>query len=257
MDEEPPAGSKIIFGTMRLLDANRSVEQSADYFEALQDLGVRRLHSSLEYESFPLLVEVLKLLTRRAPHRRFRHMVKLAEPSFDDDDGFSARRFSSRIDDYRRKLAVDRLDDVQWMWRRKLDDDSGRISDFCNHAEAIGEAVEAQRRRGAIGRVFCFPYSPEFGVAAVQRDWTDGLAVYRNAEERAYEIALEDAAALGKTAIVIRPFFGGKLVESADPATLLAAALDGPAIEAAVLSTNSIAHMRALLSAIPCRASAT
>jgi hypothetical protein len=257
MGEEPPAGSKIIFGTMRLLDADRSIEQFADYFEALHDLGIRRLHSSHEYESFPLLTEVLKLLARRAPDRRFRHMVKLAEPSFDDDDAFSASRLTRRIDDYRRKLAVNCLDDVQWMWRRKLDDDSARISDFSNHAEAIGEAVRAERGRGAIGRVFCFPYSPEFALAAVEQDWTDGLAVYRNTEERAYEIALRDSAALGKTAIVIRPFFGGKLVESANPATLLTAALNGPAIEAAVLSTNSIAHMRSLLSATPCPASAT
>jgi hypothetical protein len=238
---------KIIFGTMRLAEGERTAEQTADYFAALHDLGIRTIHSSHEYESFPLVTDALQVMARREPRRSFRHMVKLAEPSFDDDDRFSADRLSRRIDHYRRALDADMLDDVQWMWRRKLDEDPGRIADFAADADAIGEAVEKERARGSIARLFCFPYTPDFAASAIGRDWVDGLAVYRNVEERDYDSALGQASAAAKTAVVIRPFFGGKLVAGADPAELLAAALDGPAIEAAVLSTNSIAHMRALL----------
>jgi hypothetical protein len=175
-------------------------------------------------------------------------MVKLAEPSFDDDDCFRANRLSERIDQYRRMLGAEKIDDVQWMWRRKLDDDPGRISHFQSNTAAIGEAVEAEKARESVGRFLCFPYSPAFASAAVEQEWVDGLAVYRNLEEHDYDSALEETAAAGKTAIVIRPFFGGKLVEQRDPAELLAAALDAPAVEAAVLSTNSMTHMRALIS---------
>lgn len=232
---------------MRLLDAGRSAEQTADYFLELHELGIRTLHSSREYESFPLLTEVLSILARREPGRSFRHLTKLAEPTFDDDDDFSPERFSRRIDDYRRMLQVEMVNQVQWMWRRRLDEDSARLSDFRRNSEAISKAVKAEQARGSIGGVLCFPYSPAFALAALEQDWVDGLAVYRNAEEHEYDGAIEQADALGKAAIVIRPFFGGKLVAATDPADLLAAALDRPSIEAAILSTNSIAHMRALL----------
>lgn len=249
MDERPAVGSdKIILGTMRLLEADRTAEECADYLLALHQLGIRKLHSSNEYESFPLLVEALQLLRRRRPDRRFRHMVKLAEPSFDDDDCFHADRLSSRINDYCSALGTDMIEDVQWMWRRKLDDDDGRIADFRRHADAIGEAVETEKERGSIERFLCFPYSVPFASAALELNWTDGLAVYRNAEEHDYDSTLEQAAAAAKIAVIIRPFFGGRLVGNGDPAQLLAAALDSPAIEAAVLSTNSISHMKALVS---------
>lgn len=233
---------------MRLLEADRSAGDCADYLVALHELGIRIIHSSHEYESFPLLVETLQLLRRREPDRTFRHMVKLAEPSFNDDDSFSVDRLSSRIDDYRRALGTDTIDDVQWMWRRKLDDDRARIADFRASADALSAAVEAERDRRSIGRFLCFPYSPPFASAAVEQECIDGLVVYRNLEELEYDPALQEAAAAGKVAIVIRPFFGGKLLDHRDPAELLAIALDGPAIEAAVLSTNSIAHMKALIS---------
>lgn len=247
-DSRPVAADRIIFGTMRLLEAERTAEETADYLVELHELGIRSLHSSDEYASFPLLTSALAILARREPRRTFRHMVKLAEPSFDDDDRFSADRFSGRIDGYRRSLGVEHIDDVQWMWRRKVDDEPGRVSDFRRDAASIGDAVAAEKERGSIGRLFCFPYAPVFASDALDWQWVDGLAVYRNAEELEYDDVVDQAAAVGKAAIVIRPFFAGKLLKSRDPAALLAMALDKPAIEAAILSTNSLAHMKALLS---------
>jgi aryl-alcohol dehydrogenase-like predicted oxidoreductase len=241
----PP--EKIIFGTMRLLEAARTAEETAEYLVELHELGVRSAHSSLEYESFALFTDALKVLERNKPGLHFRHMVKLAVPSFDDDDSFSADLFRRRIDEYRQKLRADTIDIVQWMWRRKLESDADRVLDFLGNAAAIQEAAESEKARGSIRRFFCFPYSPSFASAALQAKEVDGLAIYRNLHERDYDFTLGSAEKAGKSAIVIRPFFGGKLAEGADPAKLLRAALDGPAIEAAVLSTNSLAHMKALV----------
>ena len=233
---------------MRLLEAGRTAEQTADHLLSLHELGITALHSSDEYESFPLFLEALRLHRGRNPGRAFRHMVKLAEPSFNDDDRFSGHRLASRVESYRRALGVDSVDDVQWMWRRNLDHDEERQQNFAACAETIGEAVDAQKTSGRIERLLCFPYTPAFASSVLQHRWLDGLAVYRNREEREYDDALLQAAAAGKMAIVIRPFLGGKLVHDRDPATLLSDALDAPGVEAAILSTNSVAHMRALVS---------
>src|SRR3546814_11424610 len=68
----------------------------------------------LEYDSFPLLREILGRLRREHRDVEFRHMVKLGDPHF-DEESFDAERFSARVDGYRSALGTERVDDVQWM----------------------------------------------------------------------------------------------------------------------------------------------
>ena len=247
MMSSPIAPSRIILGTMRWTDANRSTADWAQFLEAVHALGITTLHSSSEYDTFDLLCSVLAELRASRPEISFRHVVKLADPHF-GEAGFDAERFEKRIDAYLTALAVDRIDDVQWMWRQRLDDDAQRIADMTAQAAAIAAARDRLVKAGKIGRLLCFPYSPAFGQAVVAAGAVDGLVVYRNASERADDVAIAEAAEQNLPTLIIRPFHAGALLaEGADPRALLADALDLTGIESAILSSNSVEHIRQLV----------
>lgn len=233
---------------MRLHEIERDVEAWADFFLAAHTLGVDTLHSSTEYESFPLLLRVLARVADIAPDARFRHLVKLGEPHFDEND-FDTKRLSGRIDEYRKALNADCIADVQWMWRNGLKDDASRVAQFRAAAPAITAASATLKSVGAIDRFLCFPYTAAFADAALGVEGVDGLVVYRNIEEVEYDAALDRAGALGKPCIVVRPFLGGKLVRdgASDPVTMFRFALDKPAIEAAVVSSSSLDRLGKLI----------
>lgn len=246
---EPTGGrGRIVLGTMRLHEAQRSVGEWVEFFVAAHRLGVTTLHSSSEYESFPLFCEILSRLARDAPDVRFRHMVKLGEPHFDEAD-FEPKRLSERIDCYRDALRVDCIADVQWMWRGGLDNDPVRISRFLARQSPIADGVDALKVGGRIGRFLCFPYTPPFAQAALDVAAVDGLVVYRNVQEREYDDAIDGAAARAKPSVVIRPFNAGKAFDGRGPGplALLRLALDKPGIESAILSTSSIDHVEQLI----------
>jgi hypothetical protein len=247
MTSLPIAPSRIILGTMRWTDADRTAADWAGFLEAVYGLGISTLHSSSEYDTFPLLCVALAELRSTRPEIGFRHVVKLADPHF-GEDGFDAGRLEARVDVYRSALGVDRIDDIQWMWRQRLDDDAQRIADMTAQADAIAAARDHLVRTGKIGRLLCFPYSPAFGQSVVATGAVDGLVVYRNASERADDVAITAAAGRHLPTLIIRPFHAGALLaDGADPRAMLADALDLTGIEAAILSSNSIDHIGQLV----------
>jgi hypothetical protein len=209
---------------------------------------VRVLHSSDEYESFPLLCRILSRLAARFPGITFRHMVKLGEPHF-DEDAFSGQRLAARVDIYRQRLRTDRIADVQWMWRHGIPDDARRVERFSASAGEIARAAAALKADSVIGRFLCFPYTPAFAQVALEMDAVDGLVVYRNQQEREYDGVIDRASGLGKPCVIIRPFLGGKLVrdEGSDAASLLRFALNKPAIESAVVSCSRLDRLKDLI----------
>ena len=63
------APERIIAGTMRLLDHDRDPGGWADFYAALWDMGIRKLHVSHEYESWPLVRDCFaKLRSGRRVH---------------------------------------------------------------------------------------------------------------------------------------------------------------------------------------------
>lgn len=247
MMSSPIAPSRIILGTMRWTDVDRSTADWAQFLEAVHALGITTLHSSSEYDTFDLLCSALAELRASQPEIRFRHVVKLADPHF-GETGFDADRCEKRIEAYLTALAVDRIDDVQWMWRQRLDDDAQRIADMTEQAAAIAAARDHLVKAGKIGRLLCFPYSPAFGQAVVATGAVDGLVVYRNASERADDVAIAAATKRHLPTLIIRPFHAGALLaDGADPRALLADALDLAGIESAILSSNSVGHIGQLV----------
>ncbi len=239
---------RLILGTMRLNEVSRSIAEWADYFSAVHQLGIVKLHSSSEYDTFPLVCEILAYLSRRQKPPIFKHVVKLAEPSF-DDSGFDTARLVSKVDHYRHALASECIHDVQWMWRRGLDNDQERIAAFRNSANALRSAANKLKSEGKIERLICFPYSPDFADEAVRTEAVDGLAVYRNQHETEYDAVIGNCARANKMALVIRPLNAGKVLDSDKKTAVdhLQFSLDMQAIEAGIVSSNKLEHLREYL----------
>jgi predicted oxidoreductase len=236
---------RLILGTMRLLEVDRSKEQWVDFFEQISSIGIDTLHSSLEYDSFGLLCEALGVLALVRPDIQFRHVVKLAEPSF-DDGAFSANRLIEKIDHYKKCLGTDIVHDIQWMWRMDLKDDPKRLKHAENSFDEMAKAVAELKSSSQIERFFCFPYSPEFAQLSLKSDAVDGLVVYRNTREIEYDDAINACADAGKSTMIIRPFAAGALIDGSSTtiSELIKFALDERNIEGAIFSSNNIAHIR-------------
>jgi hypothetical protein len=239
--------STVIFGTMRMLEVDRSVEDWADFLVQLRAVGIDTLHSSCEYESFPLLEKALRRVKVIAPQTSFRHIVKLADPSF-DDFSINGQRVRAALEGYSESLGCDRIDDVQWMWRRDLKDEPKRLEAFSAAQDEIDELFSSLKESDKIGRFFCFPYSAEFAEIAIKSSVLDGLVFYRNRSERGFDAFLDICASQNKICIVIRPFLGGTLLKSSEtPGLLFQSAIGHAAIEAGIVSSSSLAHLTELM----------
>lgn len=248
---EPVTAKYLTLGTMRFLEVERSRAEWLGFLRSARDSGVVALHSSSEYESFPLLQSLLGQAGTAQPDLGYRHIAKLAEPSF-DDAGFSGQRLTEKVLAYCVALSTPILHDVQWMWRQGLGDDVQRRRDFAAALDDIGRAVSDLKRQGLIERFLCFAYSPAFAEAAIAHEAIDGLVAYRNMRERDYDAAIARCGALGKVCHIIRPFDAGAALTSTDqtPEQLLRSAIDMPAIETAIVSSNSKDHLAQLAAAI-------
>jgi hypothetical protein len=244
---EKPARQSLALGTMRMLEVERSETEWLDFLSEAHSIGFETLHSSNEYDSFPLLSSLLAQGRSRALFPVFRHIAKLAEPSF-DDGGFVASRLESKVKLYLSALSTPVLHDVQWMWRNNLKEDAARVSDFEQQLDTMGEAVVRLKRDGLIERFFCFPYSQDFGRVALEHEAIDGLIVYRNVQETDYDALIDRSAMLSKPCHIIRPFKAGAVIghDHRTHAEHLAFALNKPAIESAILSSNALEHLQPL-----------
>jgi hypothetical protein len=253
-DLRPDIGStasemaKPILGTMRLLEHHADADTWAGFFATLWDAGVCTMHSSHEYESFELVCTSIATLKRSRPDIAFRHVVKLADPHFSEDE-FDAHRFVERLTDYRERLGTHKIHEVQWMWRAGLDDDRARTERFVDAASTIHAIVKDCKDQGFLERFLCFPYTPAFAAAAIEQPAIDGLVVYRNRDELDYEAALDRAHSLGKHSLIIRPFNGGAVLNasSTDPVADYRFAVDHPAITGAIVSMSKARHAEALV----------
>jgi aryl-alcohol dehydrogenase-like predicted oxidoreductase len=242
------SASRLTLGTMRFSADRHTVEQWARFLIEAHDIGIRSLHVSNEYESWPLFLESLAIARKASSDIDFRFIAKLGEPHF-NHPSFDAKRLEQHVERYCLKLGIERLEDIQWMWRADLDQDGKRCADFVGQADSIRTCIERLKRNGRIGRFLCFPYSPSFATQALDFEFFDGLTVYRNAQERDYETHLDQCQMKSKIAHIIRPFRAGATLtdQNLNPQQQLIQALDHPAVETAILSTGNMAHLHDLL----------
>jgi hypothetical protein len=244
---DAPRRQSLALGTMRMLNVERSEVEWLDFLSRVHALDLQSLHSSVEYDSFPLLSSLLSQGSKAESFPMFRHIVKLAEPGFDDGD-FDASRLRSKVEAYISALSTPILHDVQWMWRQGLDEDEQRVAHFEHQLDSIAEEVGRLKRDGLIERFFCFPYSIAFGRVALEHEAIDGLIVYRNVQETVYDQLIDRSYEVSKPCHIIRPFNAGAatVADQRTHADHLSFALDKPAIECAILSSNSIEHLEQL-----------
>lgn len=241
---------RLVFGTMRLNEVDRNIEEWCEFFLDIRSIGIDTLHSSSEYSTFSLLSEILRRI-KSDQGVEFRHIVKLAEPSF-NDSCFDPGRMEDKIDHYCISLGTEKIQDIQWMWRRKLDNDCDRIEEFLNQSSEIEESVNFLKNDNKMERFLCFPYTPQFGIEALDLEYVEGLVVYRNALETENDPLIDRADRLSKPCAVIRPFNAKSAFEQAGRAApdLLRFAVDKPAIESVIVSSNNLDHIRSNFSAL-------
>lgn len=194
--------SAIGFGSMRL----RADERSAvDLLRKVHDAGITTVHSSSEYDSYDVTAAAIASLRREG--RGFEHVVKLAEPSF-DETGFDADRVSRAIDAELGALSAERIDVVQWMVRghaagdreskeRLVEEWSGEIED----------TFAALRTAGKIGSVLLFPYVTPAVESLLGLRCVDGLCGYLNLAE----LELAPTVSAGTSCVALRPLAAGLL----------------------------------------------
>lgn len=226
-----PSLSVVTLGTMRLpelVDGQPVWRFLAD----LADLGIDTHHSSVEYDSDPIYVDAL----RRAHQAglQFRHIVKIAEPSW-DHDRFDSARLMERVDEERSRLGVDHLDVVQWLVRTPdPTDEKVTIRAVERATRSLVRTIERLKTTGAVGSMVVFPYTAAFGVAAAEL--VDGVAVYLNPGETE-SLDLVHA----HPTVAIRPFGGGRVPE-AERADALAMVLGHATVSTAITSMSSRAN---------------
>jgi len=240
----------LVLGTMRLLDS--SEKQTISLLERALLLGVRRFHSSSEYESFGRFSSALAIACESTgvDPTSLQHTIKIADPGFDEST-FDSKRLKLKIDLYRKRLNAPKIDTVQWMARAHLKDDSARIKLLHDMAPSIEAAVNDMKQSNIINKFGCFPYSDSFRAAVLDMPWCDVLVDYTNRLETA---ALKSSQYLrdDQSIIGIRPFFP---LTQEDPDIrarwsfneLLEFVLHTRTIEGLVVSTSSEDHLQQLL----------
>jgi len=200
-----PSLSILSLGTMRLSEEVEG-KPVAHFLCELAERGVDTHHSSHEYDTDPLYCRALA--QAKTSGAEFQHIVKLAEPSW-DDLAFDGTRFQRSVDDECRRLGTEQLAVVQWMVRTKSPtDDAVRLPLLQRDRELMAEAFDAAKRTGQVGAIALFGYTPEFTKECLADNLVDGVTSYLNPWET-------DAEALAQTVptIAIRPFAGGRAFE--------------------------------------------
>lgn len=238
--------SAIIFGTMRMLEHNKHEDEWVSLLIKLYDKGMRRIHSSLEYESFPFFCSVLNKISSTRSDINFEHIVKLACPDF-NELAFDLDSLENKINAYCAALNVKHIETVQWMWRATLSDDRLRTNNFVQNNYKLAEAVNAVKNAGLIKLFYCFPYTPEFATAAIDYSFIDGLIVYRNPLEEEYNAVIDDCGRKEIDVLTIRPLAAGKSLNSSDVNSLIAFSFYPQAVKGIIISLSKEAQFDEIL----------
>lgn len=216
---------------------------AAEFLVELAELGFDTHHSSVEYDTSDRYE--VALTAARAAGGRFRHVVKIAEPSW-DSDRFDPGRFLARVDAECERLGTEHIDTVQWLVRTPDPADVDATSAVLERdRDAIVQTFRTLIESGRIGEVFGFPYTRPMAEKLIDDRagdaLVDGLTLYLNPEERHWH----DLASTVPT-IAIRPFAGGAVPADGRRSALLDVLSTG-GVRSAMVSISSRRHAAEIL----------
>lgn len=240
------------------------LDEQADHLCRLHDLGVDTHHSSHEYDSHSAYLAALAKAQQSG--RSFHHIVKLAEPGF-DDHRFNPARLTALLDQQLEDLNAETIASVQWLFRTPdPQNDSARIPTVADQIGEITAWASHQIDVGKMQNLSFFPYSTPFAETLMDLGLSATPTMYLNLLE------LESVNLLGRSDgfIAIRPLAGGRLVDPSSPdrlsdtidvrdsegnlmtaaAVALRFTLLHPGVTTSVLSVNSADHLDQLLVAM-------
>jgi len=248
---------QLTFGTMRLgaLHYSAIVELLSEALES----GVRRFHSSNEYDSFDLFCAALADSCKecRIDNSSIEHVVKIAAPHFGNDT-FHIKELIQKCHSYKEALACDKLFLIQWMTRIDLANEPARLNILNISNNEISDSVSELKQTGTIAKFGCFPYTDSFRKEVIKKVWCDVLVDYYNPLESG---AISEFHAMrdDQSMFAIRPLFplfandgnGDKdQSEKWDVASLLQFALENKKIESLIISMSSTVHLRDIIEKI-------
>ena len=249
--------NQLTFGTMRLaaLDYSAVVELISEALER----GIRRFHSSNEYDSFSIFCKALEESCKECQidPNALEHVVKIAAPHFDDDT-FNKLELNQKCHTYSEALKCGTLFLVQWMARIDLKNEPARLNLLNTSDNEILDSVTELKDSGAISKFGCFPYSDSFRKKVIKKEWCDVLVDYYNPLETQ---ALSESHAMrdDQSIFAIRPLY--PLFANADNQTIVQTekwnveslvqyALENQKIESLIISMSSSEHLRNIIETI-------
>ncbi len=189
---------------MRFHDKSLTAKQVTKLIESSFDIGITTHHSSFEYNSYSLYTSALKTVSCKTD---IKHIVKLASPHFEDDDGFSTKKLVQRVENQLKALDIGQIDVLQWLVRSKPINDEDRLATLENQKQEIKSCLSKLKKQGKVKSIFSFPYSVVFAKEVMEFEEVDGIISYLNEEELEYATFANELPF-----IAIRPFFAGKLI---------------------------------------------
>jgi hypothetical protein len=244
-----PSLSQVSYGSMRMA-AGPDRPDPAKLLLELHDAGIDTHHSSSEYESYLTYLAALEALT--ATGRSVQHIVKLAEPGF-DDTRFDAPRLVAAVDCRLRELGVEQIAVLQWMCRTpEPTSDPATAVVLHDQRVEIDEAFLYLERSGKVGAVAVFPYTIGFQAIFDHELGVRPACTYLSLFERQHLHLLDG----DRPFVALRPFAGASVrVVDSEEASVLESSADRrhratleypllhPAVATTVVSVNRAHHV--------------
>ena len=146
--------SPICFGMMYGSESRRKPELKADALRCGLEAGINFIHSCQEYDTWPVLAEVLDNWPQA---RQLTHAIKMIFPEDEDENRFYPDKFRQRVEDHLVALRTDRIDILQYQWRVAPGTDLEPLELFRSVAEEMVATFQRLRDEGKAGYLMVFP----------------------------------------------------------------------------------------------------
>ena len=239
--------NKFVFGSMNI---DKISDRSAlDLLRFVLEKGVRRFHTSFEYDSYGLFGTLMEQACSDmgVKSNLIEYTVKLASPHFGEKN-INSKEIINRVDSYRSFLNVECIHQIQWMARMDLQDENGRLELLDRELDVLHEVKTALTNTSAINQFGCFPYTVRFAKKILESNVIDVMMDYLNENDsRPLEYAeyLQRASA---ELLVLRPFDAGKSLTNEQSAVTIFKELTTLSyIDGIAVGVSSIEHAEELL----------